>query len=263
MKYDGPGQLPELKWIALSDLFIDRRFQREIRSDNSRRNIRKLRSYFLWGHCGALIVAFDDHQKKYSIIDGQHRFAGASQRADIKELPCVVIRAQSLSELAKSFVNVNHQRLRLNSLAIFHANVAAGDLDAAGVKELIDECRITVPPYPVPKGLTAPRQTQAVGTLIQLCKRYTKTEMKLVLNAIPAAYGQQNGQMRSGLLKALAEVVRSLKGITLPTLVRILQEIDPFDLEQQARAQVRAQGGATPSVMATALIKIHERISRH
>ena len=85
------------------------------------------------------------------------------------------------------------------------AHVAAEDEAAVRLKQILDACKITIPPYPVPNTQTEPRQTQAIGTLARMAVLYNPKLVKFALNAIPDAYGTRKGMLRASMLKMLAE----------------------------------------------------------
>jgi hypothetical protein len=102
---------------------------------------------------------------KFIIIDGQHRIEAVRRRPDIGEVPCYVLGDLTQNEQARIFVAVNNDRVSLTSYALFHAQCAAGDQVALKIKEVCEEADITICKYPVPGGMTAPRETQALGTI--------------------------------------------------------------------------------------------------
>src|SRR5580658_2316604 len=86
-----PGRKPEPKWIALDKLYVDHNYQRNTKSKASQRNLESMKIDFRWVFCGALMVCWVASQKKYAVIDGQHRLEAARWRGDIDELPCLII----------------------------------------------------------------------------------------------------------------------------------------------------------------------------
>lgn len=183
-----PGPRPELRWVKLTELYIDPAYQRSAKSEASLKNLRYVQEHFSWAHCGALIVCHVPDKRQYAVVDGQHRLIAAQARGDIDELPCVMVGGEDFVSQAKSFVVVNTERVVLNSLAKFHAAVAAGDPDAAAVQEILDECGMEAPRNPVPKGETLPRQVQAVGTLVGMLGSDSGTMGAAILEALELLY---------------------------------------------------------------------------
>jgi hypothetical protein len=257
-----PGPKPELKWIPLTEMYVDQEYQRSSKSSRSQSNINYMRQNFSWAFCGALVVCYVKAKKQYAVIDGQHRYLVAKSLSGIKELPCLVISDLDLKRQAQSFMVMNTKRVKLHSLGAFHASVAAGEDDAVAVKEILDECKIEVPEYARLKGDTRPRELQAIGTLISLLDRYSKKQIKWALTIIPEAYGEEKGQMRAALIKGLVEFVKTYPDADRDRMIGVLQSLDPFDLEADARASVKINGGNRTSAMFGALDRLYRNAGR-
>jgi hypothetical protein len=80
------GPKPQFKWLPLDELFIETKYQRSTKSRSSANNIGYLVAEFSWAACGALVVCFDPNQKKYAVIDGQHRAQAARSRGECPEI---------------------------------------------------------------------------------------------------------------------------------------------------------------------------------
>jgi hypothetical protein len=64
------GPKPELRWIKVTELYIDQAYQRSAKSEASRKNLAYMQEHFSWAHCGALIVCHMPEKKQYTVIDG-------------------------------------------------------------------------------------------------------------------------------------------------------------------------------------------------
>lgn len=256
------GDKPELKWLKITQLYIDHDYQRSAKSSKSRANLAYMQEHFSWAHCGALIVCWEPEKKQYAVVDGQHRLLAAIARNDIPELPCVVISGQDFQRQAKSFVVINTKRVTMNPLAKFHAAVSAGEEDAISVKGLLDECGLEVPRNPVMKGETDPRQIQCVGTLLSLLGSHSRKQLVWALSIIPEAYGDEPGQMRSGLVKALADFIKARPDTDRARMVEVLRGVDPDELEQNARSYKAIEGGTSKAAMTAALERLYKNTGR-
>lgn len=256
------GPKPELKWIKLTELYVDKEYQRSAKSDRSKSNISYMRQHFCWAFCGALVVCYVKAKKQYAIIDGQHRFLVATSLSAITELPCIVINDLDVRNQAQSFMVMNTKRVQMNSLAKFHASVAAGEDSAVSLKEILDDSKITIPESQRLKGHTLPRETQAIGTLLSMLDRYSRKQIAWVLTIIPEAYGDTKGQMRSMLIKGLAEFIKAYPDADRLRMVGVLEEIDPSKLEDDARASAKINGGSSTSAVFTALERLYKSAGR-
>lgn len=256
------GQKPELKWIRLTELYIDQAYQRNAKSDRSRKNLAYIQEQFSWAHCGALIVSYIPEKKQYAVVDGQHRYLAARARSDIAELPCVVITGQDFQKQAKSFVAINTKRVAIHSLSKFHASVAAGDPDAVAVYDILTECKIDVPHSPVMKGQTGARQTQAVGTLSRMLGNHSRKHIKWALTIIPEAYGEEKGALRGQFIAALVEFIKANPETDRARMVGVLADIDPDQLIEDARSYKSIQGGSSVNGMVQCLSRLYKNAGR-
>ena len=253
---------PELAWVNIADMYVDAAYQRSTQSDASKKNLKWLVDNFSWSHCGALIVCYVAAKKKYAVLDGQHRLAAATARGDIQQLPCLVIRDLDIEKQAKSFVVINTKRVTMNTLAKFHAAVAAGEPDAVSVQEIVDACNIEIPRTTVAKGDTGPRQLQAVGSLMAMLDRYTRKQIEWALTVIPEAYGEERGQLRASLVKAVVEFIKTNPDTDRERFIRALADIDPSVLEENARSYTAINGGTTTAARMVALERAYKAAGR-
>ena len=256
------GSKPELKWIRITELYVDHEYQRNAKSKASKKNLAYMQENFSWAHCGALIVSWVPEKKQYAVVDGQHRLMTALSRKDIPDLPCVVISDQDFRRQARSFAVINSKRVSLHTLARFHAAVAAGEDDAVAAKEIADACGLNIPSGPVPNGDTDPKELQCVGTLIALLGNYSRKQIVWAITIIPEAYGDKKGQMRASLIKALAEFIKVRPDTDRARMVDVLRGINPDELERDARSYMAIKGGTSKSAMTEALDRLYKATGR-
>jgi hypothetical protein len=256
------GPKPELKWIPLTQLYVDQEYQRSAKSSKSQTNINYMRQNFSWAFCGALVVCYVKAKKQYAIIDGQHRYLVAKSLTGIAELPCLIINDLDVKHQAQSFVVMNTRRVKLHTLGAFHASVAAGVEDAVTLKAILDECKLAIPAYSRLKGDTHPREVQAVGALVSLLGKYSKNQIKWALTIIPEAYGDTKGQMRASLIKGLVEFIKTYPDADRARMIEVLENLDPFKLEDDARASVKINGGNRNAAVFSALERLYKNAGR-
>lgn len=239
---------PELKWIPIKDLFIDSNYQRDCGSRASKNNIDYMTENFSWGLCGAIIVFAAG--AKFAVVDGQHRMAAALAAGE-KEMPCVVVDDQDVERQAKSFVLINTKRVQVHTLSAFRAAIAGGDDIAIRVKNICDQANIDIPVQAVKDGMTAPRQTQAVGSLMKMVDIYAEEQILWALNIIPEAYGSAPGKLRAMFIKAMVEFSTrcGTDDKDRQAVIDVIKDINPKELEEDAKTSVRVQGGKTLNVM--------------
>lgn len=261
------GPRPELKWIPITQLVVDGSYQRATTTGASKKNIAHIREGFTWAHCGALIVCQQQDKKTYAVLDGQHRLQAATERGDITEMPCVVVQewamANDAQKQASDFVAINSHRVAMQPLARYHAAIVAGDARAKALAEILKTAQVELPRVAPQGGLTSPRQTVAVGTLLTLAGTHNPEHIVFALTAIAEAYPQKNGMMRAQLIKALVDMVKNTPDIDRPRLIRILRDkINPIELENEARSYVAISGGSTTTAARTAIERKYKNAGR-
>lgn len=115
---DAPGVLIE---IPKHLLLVDEEYQRRL----AKTRIPKIRNEWSWVACGTLIIA--DRGGIFYIVDGQHRWAAAMERADVKTLPCLVFESKDISKEARGFVDINLGRKAPKSAEQFRSRLCAKD----------------------------------------------------------------------------------------------------------------------------------------
>lgn len=153
------GKMPELELVPKAKLKVDLSYQRNIESTRSKKIIDGIAENFQWRRFGAIVTT-----KTYFIIDGQHRHAAALLRIDIDALPCIVHDIQP-SEAAAVFVGMNRDRVNITPLAVFKAQLMAGDPEAVNVRKACDDAGVELLINPTALALIKPNQTQSISTI--------------------------------------------------------------------------------------------------
>jgi len=114
---------PLLQWVAVADLVIDERYQRDL-TTVGRRHIQRIADGFDWAAFSPINVA-PVAGGKFAVVDGQHR-AHAVALAGEDRVPAYVV-PMSPAQQAAAFYAVNSARVRLDRSATFRAQLAAAD----------------------------------------------------------------------------------------------------------------------------------------
>lgn len=125
-----PGRL---EFISKDKLVVDYEYQRKLNHPKSL----QIASDFSWMAFGVLTIAHRDGY--YSVVDGQHRLAGALKRSDITSVPCIVFDVESVMEEAAGFLNANTLRKPVGAIEKFKALCLCGDSAALAVRKLIEQ----------------------------------------------------------------------------------------------------------------------------
>jgi hypothetical protein len=163
---------PELRWIKLYKLRVNDAYQRSL-AERSMTLIRKIISGFSWSKFHAPVVVqitpdtgTDDDT--YEILDGQHTATAAASHGSIYEIPCLVVKASSLSDKAEAFVGLNSDKVRITPIQVFWAKVTAGQEDAIDVVAGMEKAGAKVIKRMPPYGDFQIGETLSVTTLLKL-----------------------------------------------------------------------------------------------
>jgi hypothetical protein len=200
-----PGPRPDLRWVACADCKVDHSYQRTLESERSKKNVARIAKKFRWSAFQAVLVT-PAPDGGYLILDGQHRWAAAVLRG-ILEIPAVVVETSSVAEQAEAFVTANRERVTVNSFALHHAMIVAGDERATDISRICRIAGITIPRYPIQSSQLKPGQTLALGTIDNIAKGLGVVAGGAMLKAIAAAWGSKPGYLRASLFRAFTEIV--------------------------------------------------------
>jgi hypothetical protein len=205
------GPKPNMCWLPKNQLQIDKRYQRQLTSSRSKKLISDLRENFCWTHCAPLVVT-ENGDGTYNIVDGQHRWKAAMDIAEVSLLPCMVHEEMSLREQAHAFVAHNAARVPVNPLAIFHARAVAGEQVAVDIIHAAKQAGVSIVRSHQSLKNLAPNQTVALGVLTRIYRAYDDRPFAIetiteVLKVIREAYGDKVGQLTSGMIGGVWELM--------------------------------------------------------
>lgn len=254
------GERPDLKWIPLSALRIDPRYQRKI-LDRGARNIRKILEHFDWTLFTPVICVEIEkargggHSGVYAIIDGQHRATAALMHPGIREVPCQVVKGD-LSQQARAFVAINNQVTRLTLLQIHSASLAAGDGVAREIARCCQKAGATVASYPKPREQLQRGETLAIGTLRECVAKSGGTQTALALKALVDQDEPGNGLVNRDTIKGLLGAIAALGKWThdAELFLSRMNGIDLNRLEDEAAMTALSQGGSVASHITRAVV---------
>jgi hypothetical protein len=131
--------------------------------------IRQIQSEWSWAGCGCILVAMRP-DGSFWVFDGQHRVLAARNRADIRELPCMVFECNEKTQEAAGFLVSNSERKPVSALDKFKALVMTGDQSAKIVSRVFSELGVVVDSNP-----RTARQLKCVGRCLQLAAQDAET----------------------------------------------------------------------------------------
>jgi hypothetical protein len=201
---DDIGIAGHLKWLPLSCLRIDPRYQRPILA-NGRKTIRAIIEGFRWSKFSPLVVGERDGGL-YAIIDGQHRATGALTHGGIREVPCLVIRGGAEAE-AGAFAIINGQVTNISGTQIHVARVMAGEKDAIALDTICQAAGVRIMKFPAAFGTWKPGETMASGTLRICHKRYGRETLITALQCITQTNDGNAGYVKADVIHGFCEAL--------------------------------------------------------
>lgn len=260
-QFDPNEGKPVLAWIDPKACASDHRYQRKIdgvkRSDNV---IRKILKEFSWSKFGAVAVV-DNLDGSYCVIDGQHRITAAKEHPQVNEIPALIIQAETLADQAEAFLAVNRDRVRTNSMQEFFARVAAKEKTALKMRDVCERADVTIAKFAKVADTLAPNETVAVAAISTSVNRYGDEAVERALKAIRTAYPDTPGQLRAGMIKALAEFFYIYgQQIQDDRMQEVLVAKTPSEREAAARAFKNHTGGTTQKALREVLLHDYNRL---
>lgn len=248
LKVNAPlGSPPTLEWRAVGELQIDPVYQRSIDTGPSQSLIRKIAMFWDWGLCQPLAVSRRP-DGSLTIVDGQHRAAGAKLRGDIPHLPCVITSYPSAGDEAAAFVALNQMRRPLSALDLFKAAVAAEDNEALTIMKALGDAGLSLAKHSNYGSWQAGEVSNIAGILRYHRRNSQATPIALaaMAKAWPGEILQYCGSVYPGFAAVATDEVR-LRGNpaeVVGDLARIAGERTQIDWRRAAQAEAAAGTGS-------------------
>lgn len=247
------GPKPRLEFHSPDRLIIDERYQRSVSGAAGKKLIRRILNNFYWPYFG-VIVATDNGDGTFCVIDGQHRAEAARLHPGVHSVPVMVIEEMSLAEQAQAFVAINEGRVRLNGLQIHRAAVKAGDEKAIKVDHIATEAGVRIPGNNISSKEMKPGETLAVKSLYWIFETFGGDRLRWTLTAAMRAYGDTAGDLRAQVLKGLAIAIGSAPS-EVDRIAATLGEVDAETWEQRGRDEMHVRGGNTAAGISRLLLR--------
>lgn len=249
-----PGKRPELRWLKISQLRVDPRYQREI-GERGQRNVLSIAHHFKWCKFSVVVVA-PIGADLYAIVDGQCHTTSAALR-EFDEVPCVIIDADEC-EQADAFVAINANVTAMSPLQLHAARLAAGSKAAAELTEACGEAGVTICRYPVPANKIKPGETLAVAMLQSSLEKFGRDVLVAALCCITRTRRGNPGMIRKAIVQALCAVLEAERSwlADRPRLIFAMQTFD-FAAQFTAASSKSIETGDTVSSTLVEAIAAH------
>jgi hypothetical protein len=199
-------RLPKFEWVDPRTLHVEDSYQRAMAGENSTRLIRKIVRGFNWARFKAPVcVRLPESGDILVCIDGQHTATAAASHPGVEKIPVMIVSAEDVAARASAFVGHNRDRLGLTQMAVYRAELAAGDPVAIVVDRACRRAGARILTKPVNLNRpTTPGDTIAVGTIRTLAKQHGEDVLARVLGILTKA---GRGPIKADEIAAVAIVV--------------------------------------------------------
>lgn len=219
------GRKPDLKWLPLSALVVDERYQRAI-GRQGRPNVFAILAHFDWNKFSPLVVT-QVGAGVYAIIDGQHHATAALMHPQVDEVPCYVVDVTP-DEAAACFAAINGQVTSITNGQIWKAKLMAGDTNAKSLHAVLMAAGVSIMPYKLPNMDYRVGETLAVRTLELMMQKFGADVLTTALQAITQTGNGNAGCITAPAVKAMCEIVKSIDVfVRRPTMLfALMDEVD-------------------------------------
>jgi len=217
--------MPSIEWVHTTSLSVDEKYQRSIDNAASRRLIRSIAANFDWRLCAPLVVSKRGDGDRV-IIDGQHRWAAATLRGDLPQLPCCTFSYDSPEDEARMFIVANRARKPMTRLDDYHAAIAAADEDALEIQQLVSDAGLRVA-RDISEGSIKSGSIVFTAALASALRKHGPAITSAALTTMAEAFSNQRlthgGALFGGLVLLFAQPP---KGFDPDELVPVLKMFD-------------------------------------
>lgn len=179
------GKIIEIRQVRPTDLYIDESYQRAL-TRKSAKLIIKICQDFDWRKYNPPHVT-EEADGRLHVIDGQHTAIAAASHPAIREIPVIVIDAETIRDRADVFIGINRDRIPVTPAQIFYAELTAGNAEAVAVKRMCDAADVIILRQQPGNGEYGPGETIAITTLRRLYQQCGETTGKQVLDILVEA----------------------------------------------------------------------------
>lgn len=226
MEEERYGQIPDLDWLHVNDIVVDYRYQRTTESRRSKDNINRIKKNFRWAAFSPITVT-DIEKGQFAVIDGQHRLQAVKELGDIDEVPCWIIPHAELKEQATDFLDINCNKVAVNSYSIYKAQVASGDKHAIAVDNFLKKQQIEVPPSGY---CSQPNHTLAIACIKSQLSKHNDIYLSEAIACIRKAYPDKIGMLKRDLLCTLVDFkIKNGAKAKDDIIIKTLQAFDNAD----------------------------------
>lgn len=172
---------PEIRFVSPSDLQVEPKYQRDL-SGRSIKLIKKIVSGWDWAKFKPPVCS--ETTSGLFVIDGQHTAIAAASHPSVDRIPVMVVQSTSLEHRADAFVAHNRDRLAMSVFQVFHAEVAAGNVEACDILKIAFKAGATIPRSQPMKNYIKPGQIIALNEARSIYKGHGAETLERILRIL-------------------------------------------------------------------------------
>lgn len=245
--------VPSNIWANVADLVIDRRYQREITAAG-RKAIQRIADDWDWRKYQPIIVA-PSEGGKMAVVDGQHR-AHAAAVLGLEAIPAMTV-PMTPAEQAAGFVSINRDRIRIDALSIYRAELAAGAEWAVRARDVVEAAGCTLATSKPSQVSKKPGSVFAIGLIRNMISNGEDEAVTEGLRAIrqSAAGAEIDAYTGPVLAVWLTALARNQRFLTLD-LPDIFDGIDINKLLDVSRRKARETGTPARTLAVDHMVRV-------
>lgn len=241
LQWDADRVLPEIVWIAPTELWIDESYQRNL-TPRSIKRIQKIMAGWRWEHYGVPNVDRDRVADRLSLIDGQHT-AIAAATLGIPKIPVLITETGEVRKRALAFVSRNDDRVQVTGLQKHRANVVGEDPETLEIEAACSAAGIRILRFTSPKQNYAPGETVSLTTVRLLFRQYGAVNASKVLRSVRGCAPVRADDIKAATKLLLDPIYRD--AVSEETLARLHTAAAPEEIATEARRHSAMNGMRT------------------
>lgn len=224
--------------VPVEGFFVDAEYQRPLTS-----LVREIAENYNPALVGTIIVSERKKKSpKLAIIDGQNRWAGATQAGELS-IPALVYEGLNRKEEATIFALLQTKRRNLSTYQRFRAQLVAEDPDALAIQAIVTAEGFTLNASDQSNSLRAIAALESVYRRADGADAYGPGLLRETMQVIRAAWGTEDKDAASAdLIRGIARFIEEQDPDTEKLIVR-LSATTPIAVNANA-AMLRAGRGA-------------------
>lgn len=223
--------------LPIKELYIDHKYQRELNEGQ----VKKIANNFDYDLFEPPTVNDRSHWpgykgRQWAMIDGQHR-REAAKRNNLETITCRVISVPPERE-AELFVELNRQRLWLNPLAAFKAELARGNPAAKEIEKCLADRGLEVGSGVYKAGQrTNGKAVMAIASMKKIYSQGGYVGLAKVVDVAAAAWPEDDSQRFQGnILLGIDAFLNSQRNVDLDRLAERLESVTARQLVAKGQA---------------------------